>query len=205
MAFLTQDLLVRFGAKASRAQLFLDPLNAAAGRYCFDTAPRMAAFVGQVFQETDCLAITIESMNYSAAGLLGTFPKHFTKEEAAAYERQPERIGARAYADRMGNGPESSGDGWRYRGRGLLQLTGKDDYRDCGLGLGLDLLSNPDKVTEPETAAAAAGWEWNRGKLNQKADAGDFKGITLTINGGLNGYAGRVAYYERAKSVLGIC
>jgi hypothetical protein len=104
----------------------------------------------------------------------------------------------------MGNGPEASGDGWRYRGRGPIQLTGKDNYRACGQGIGVDLVDDPDFLATPEPGCLAAAWFWARNGLNALADAGDFVTITRRINGGLNGLAERREFWERAKAVFGV-
>jgi putative chitinase len=121
---------------------------------------------------------------------------------AQPYHRNPEKIANKVYADRMGNGNEASGEGFKYRGRGLIQLTGKDNYRACGEALGVDLLDNPDLVSSPQYAALSAGWFWDKNKLNQFADANDMTGLTKRINGGTHGLDDRVARTQTAIDVL---
>ena len=126
----TRELLTRMGASAVHADRHLDALNAAMAVHGIDTELRIAHFLAQVMHESGGLRLTEENLNYSAEGLRRVFRKYYRSDaEAAADARQPERIANRVYASRMGNGPESSGDGYRYRGRGLIQLTGKDNYR----------------------------------------------------------------------------
>ena len=192
------------GVSQANADKWAAPLALAMERYAIDNPARVAMFVAQIGHESGDLTITAENMNYSAERLLEIFPRHFTAEEAKKYARVRDAIGNRAYANRMGNGPESSGDGYRYRGRGLMQMTGRNDYRDCGLALDLDLLACPELLDEPETAALSAGWEWDRSKINPVADLGDIEKATRIINGGLNGYADRVARWNVAKAALGI-
>lgn len=144
----------------------------------------------------------MENLSYSAEGLRKVFRKYFRAEaEAQAYARQPERIANRVYGGRMGNGPESSGDGWRYRGRGLIQLTGKDNYRRFAQWLGADVLANPDWVAE-RYAVQSAVYYWERTELNPLADMDDLSTITRRINGGVNGYEHRRELLLKAKRVL---
>jgi putative chitinase len=121
---------------------------------------------------------------------------------AEAYHRQPEKIANRAYGGRMGNGPEASGDGWKYRGRGLIQLTGKDNYRAASDALGVDLVANPDSVTRPEMAALTAAWFWSKNKLNDLADRGDTVAISKRINGGTHGLDDRLQRTSTALALL---
>jgi putative chitinase len=121
---------------------------------------------------------------------------------AQPYHRNPEKIANKVYADRMGNGDEASGDGFKYRGRGLIQLTGKDNYKACGDALNVDLVENPDLVSSPQYAALSAGWFWDKNKLNQFADANDMTTLTKRINGGTHGLDDRVARTQHAIDVL---
>lgn len=168
------------------------------------TPLRIAAFIAQTAHESAEYKAVRENLNYSAKGLLGTWPKRFTQEKADAYARQQERIANYVYASRNGNGNEASGDGWRFCGRGYIQVTGKSNYRDCSEALKVDLLSSPEQLEQPEFAFRSAGWYWNSRKLNDLADRGDLVGITKKINGGLIGQEERQKYYERAKAVLGV-
>lgn len=183
---------------------FLAPLNQAMAHYAINTPKRIAAFLAQVAHESGQLNLLVENTNYSAESLLQIFPHYFNHAEAAKYAHKPEAIANRVYADRMGNGPEKSGDGYRYRGRGALQTTGRDSYHKCGLAIGLDLVAHPERLEEPLHAAMAAGSYWNHRDCSPMADKGDFKSITKAINGGFNGLADREHFWTRAKEALGV-
>lgn len=187
-----------------QAQEVADSLNPAMDWASINTPERQAAFIAQLAHESQGLKVLKENLNYSAQALRRTWPRHFSLAQAQDYARQPERIANRAYANRNGNGDEDSGDGWNYRGRGPIQLTGKDNYAAAGQALGLDLVSNPDQVATWQIGAYTAAWFWNDNGLNRHADAGDFIILTQRINGGLNGRADRQAYWERAKEALGV-
>lgn len=166
------------------------------------TKEQTAAFLAQTAHESAQFNILQENLNYGARGLLVTFGKYFTPEQAADYERQPARIGNRVYANRMGNGDELSGDGFKYRGRGILQVTGKNNYRACSLALFSDeniLLKNPELLLEKPNALNSALWFWNSNNLKSVTD---FETLTRRINGGVNGLADRQKYYSRALSIL---
>lgn len=166
------------------------------------TKEQTAAFLAQTAHESAQFNILQENLNYGARGLLVTFGKYFTQEQAADYERQPARIGNRVYANRMGNGDELSGDGFKYRGRGILQVTGKNNYRACSLALFSDeniLLKNPELLLEKPNALNSALWFWNSNNLKSVTD---FETLTRRINGGVNGLADRQKYYSRALSIL---
>lgn len=197
-----EELSAATGCGPRTAARYAGPITKACLQYAINTPKRLAAFVAQIAHESGNFSITEENLNYSAAGLRLIWPNRFSAAEAAEYAHKPEQIGDRAYGGRMGNGPEGTGDGFRYRGRGLLQLTGKDDYRDCGAALCLDLLEHPEILNEPEAAALAAAWEWSRSNLNPLADKMQFEAITLRINGGLNGQAARARLYERSLQAL---
>jgi putative chitinase len=167
------------------------------------TPLRIAAFIAQTAHESAEYRSVRENLNYSAKGLVGTWPSHFTQEKAAQYARQPEKIANYVYGGHDGNGDEASGDGWRFCGRGYIQVTFRDNYRACSEALKTDLLSAPEQLEQPELAFRSAGWYWTSRKLNDLADRGDFVGITRKINGGLNGQDERQKYYDRAKAVLG--
>ena len=127
-----------------------------------------------------------ENLNYSSAGLLKTFPKYFTQLEAIKYQRKPEMIANRVYANRMGNGNEASGDGWKYRGRGFIQITGKNNYTLLSKDTKIDYLNNPDLLLTEADSLISALWFWKLNKLNDLADKNDILTITKRINGGLN-------------------
>lgn len=199
-----QQLAAAVGCSAALSQKWAQPLTDAMTRFEINTPAREAAFLAQVAHESGRFSAIEENLNYRADRLLAVFPSHFTQQEAQAYARQPSRIASRVYARRLGNGDEASGDGWRYRGRGLIQITGRDNYRDCGGALGVDLLADPDRLLEPDLAALSAGWFWHAKGLNASADTGDFSRITLRINGGMNGQPERLALWASAKAALDV-
>jgi putative chitinase len=168
-----------------------------------NTPLRQAAFIAQVAHESQGFSRFVENLNYRADRLLDVFGKYFTDSEAQEFAHQPEKIANRVYANRLGNSDEASGDGWRYRGRGFIQLTGKDNYREAGKYLHLDLVGQPELVEGLEVGARVAAWYWASRNLNPYADRGQFDTITKRINGGLNGLLDRRAYYKRAKEALG--
>ncbi len=183
---------------------WLEPLKETFEKYNIDTTKRQAAFIGQCMHESAGFKTLNENLNYSAKALMATWPSRFPNEEIAnEYARQPEKIANKVYGGRMGNDVESSGEGWKYRGRGIKQLTGKENYERCGAGLGVDLVENPDLLLEPKYAALSAGWFWNKHNLNDLADKGDIETMTKRINGGLLGLDARKAAIQRAESVLG--
>jgi predicted chitinase len=143
---------------ANVADTVVDALDAAMGRFEIDTPLRMAAFVAQLAHESGQLQRWTKNLSYRWERLRVVFPRYFrTDAEAQAFDRQPERIANRVYADRMGNGPEASGDGWRYRGRGPIQLTGRDNYRACGAAIGADLIGEPNVVATPGPGMPGGG------------------------------------------------
>jgi putative chitinase len=204
---LTRDNLAAVMPRATPSNLdrYAAPLTEACAEYGIDTPIRLAAFLAQIAHESGSLSRVVENLNYSADGLRKTWPSRFDSASAEYCARNPERIANIVYASRMGNGDEESGDGWAYRGRGIIQITGRATYAACGAALGLDLVGNPLQLEAPVPACRSAGWFWSIFKnLNGLADAGDFEKITRRINGGLNGYPDRLAYYERAKAALGV-
>jgi putative chitinase len=188
----------------SKANEFADALNNAMREFSINTPLRQCAFIAQTAHESMGYTAFLENLNYSANALIATWPLRFTKEIAASYARQPQKIANRAYANRIGNGDEASGDGWKYRGRGIIQITGKDNYKACGKVLNLDLVSSPELLEQTLNAFRSGTWFWNSRNLNPLADRDDFTAITKAINGGLNGLADRLKYYARAKSVIGV-
>jgi putative chitinase len=185
------------------AAQWLEPLQAAMQRFNINTPKRMAAFIGQCAHESGNFATLTENLNYRMESLVRVWPRHFpTLDVAAQYHRKPEQIANRAYANRMGNGPEASGDGWKYRGRGLIQLTGKDNYQMASDALRVDLVANPDAVTEPGMAAMTAAWFWNKRGLNELADKGENETISKRINGGTHGMDDRLKRTSTALALL---
>ncbi|WP_449102547.1 glycoside hydrolase family 19 protein [Pseudomonas extremaustralis] len=198
---ITEQQLLQILPNAGRqAGVFVPALNTAMNRYGIVGTPRAAAFIAQVGHESGQLTRLVENLNYSADGLMKTWPSRFDLVRATACARKPEQIANVVYADRMGNaGP---GDGWKYRGRGLIQVTGKTNYAACGEALGLDLINQPELLERPQYAAMSAAWFWSANGLNTLADAGDLTKITRRINGGLTGQADRQALYDKALKVL---
>lgn len=192
------------GASPALAAQWLVPLQDACAARQINTPQRAAAFLATVGVESARLTAVVENLNYSAEGLLATFPKYFNEDDAQQYARRPPAIANRAYAGRYGNGDEASGDGWRYRGRGLMQITFHDNYQLCGVALGLPLVPQPDLLADPANAAMSAAWWWAAHGLNALADAGQFQQITRVVNGGLNGYSQRLYLYGAAKKALGV-
>jgi len=171
-------------------------------KYGIDTPLRQRHFFAQLLHESGGFNFVRENLNYSADGLLKTFPRHFpTRQLAEQYARQPERIANRVYADRMGNGNEASGDGWRHIGRGLIQTTGKNNYTATSQALFGDnrLLTQPHLLEEPRHAVESACYFWKANNLNALADRNDIEGLTRRINGGLNGLDDRRKYFNNLE------
>lgn len=191
------------------AETFAGPLNAAMGRFDIDTTADRAHFVAQAVHESVGFTRLVENLNYKAQALLDIWPKRFTPETARLYGRvdsvkaaNPQMIANVAYANRMGNGSIESGDGWRYRGRGIGMLTGKDNYRRCGEAVGMDLVRFPDLVLQPPMACDSFAWFWKTHGLSALANAGDVDRISGIINGGDLGLQERRELTEFALKVL---
>ena len=198
---ITEQQLLQILPNAGRqAGVFVPALNVAMNKFAIVTRLRIAAFIAQVGHESGQLTRLVENLNYSAEGLMKTWPSRFDLVRATAAARKPEQIANIVYAGRMGN--TEPGDGWKYRGRGLFQVTGKTNYAACGDALGLDLLNRPELLEQTQYAALSAAWFWSVNGLNTLADAGDLTKITRRINGGLNGQADRQALYDKALKVL---
>lgn len=173
--------------------------------YGIDTPQRIAAFVAQCAHESANFRILRENLNYRWESLRKVFPKYFPDDATAqAYAKQPEKIANRVYANRMGNGPEESGDGWRYCGRGLIQLTGRINYQDFADSIETPLDQITDYLGTFEGAAQSACWFWEKNGLNKWADTGDIKELTRRINGGYIGLEDRIKHYNHALHVLGV-
>jgi putative chitinase len=173
------------------------------------TPRRMAAFVAQLSYESAEFTATVENMNYTASRIVQVWPTRFANQLAAApYAHRPERLANRVYANRMGNGDAASGDGWKYRGRGPIQLTGKSAYRRASQVLGLPLLAEPERVTIPAIGALVAAEFWFNHECNALADAAvdviGFDRITARVSGGLLGRERRRGYWYSACTVLGV-
>ena len=200
MPITAQQLLQILPNASQVAGIFVPVLNTALNRYQIVGTKRIAAFIAQVGHESCQLTRLVENLNYSADALRKTWPSRFSMELASAVAHKPEQITNIAYGNRMGN--TAPGDGWKYRGRGLIQITGKDNYRACGEALGLDLMAHPELLEKPQHASMSAAWFWATNGLNTLADAGKFDAITQRINGGQTGAADRQALYARALKVL---
>lgn len=191
-------------ARRSNIDLYCESINDAMTEFSIDTPRQQAMFIAQCGHESGQFSAVIENLNYGAKGLMGIFKKYFPNEALAKqYERRPEMIANRVYGGRMGNGPEATGDGFAYRGRGLIQLTGKDNYVLCGRDLEYDLVSDPTYLETPEGAARSAAWFWWSRKLNRYADEGNIKECTRRINGGYIGLEEREHFWHSAMDVLG--
>ena len=172
--------------------------------YNINTPHRVAAFIAQCAHESGNFRFLQENLNYRAESLMKTWPRHFpTMEIAKQYERKPEKIANRAYANRMSNGDEASGDGWRYLGRGLIQLTGKDNYSWFAASLEISVEEAAEYLQTFEGAVQSACWFWETNNLNNEADKGDIKTMTRKINGGFIGLEDRIKHYNHALHVLG--
>ena len=181
---------------------WLQPLEDTFAKYEINTPKRQAAFIGQCAHESANFKVLQENLNYSAEGLMKTWPSRFpTKEIADQYARQPAKIAGKVYNGRLGNTSEE--EAAKYLGRGLIQLTGKDNYERCGSSIGVDLVGHPDLLLDPQNAALSAGWFWNKHGLNELADAQEHGMITKRINGGTIGLEDRIAKTTKALSVLG--
>jgi putative chitinase len=177
-----------------------------AAKFQINTPLRLAHFLAQCGHESGGFRVTQENLNYSAKGLAGIFKKYFPTEAAATpYARQPQKIANKVYANRMANGSEASGDGFKFRGRGYIQLTGRDNYTQFGKAIGEDITSNPDVVAS-KYALLSAAWFWSKNGLNKLADAGStdatVTSITKRVNGGTIGLADRIKHFKEYYHLL---
>jgi predicted chitinase len=198
------EMLKEMGVAHADAEQYIRHLEHALPKYGIaDSRLRLAHFFAQILHESGFMRFDMENLNYSADALRRVFGKYFrTKEEANAYARQPEKIANRVYANRMGNGREASGDGWKYRGRGLIQLTGRVNYKAFAAWVGDDrIMDDPDLVAS-EYAVHSAVFFWDRHNLNTLADKDDVVAVTRRINGGDNGLAHRRELLNKANGLL---
>jgi putative chitinase len=198
---MTKDQLRLLGI----SEEWVEPLNDTFAKYEINTPRRQACFLGQTRHESNNFKATKENLNYSARGLMNTWPSRFPDIAVAEqYERQPEKIASKVYLGRMGNTtPEEAA---KYIGRGLIQCTGKENYQHCGQALGVDLLANPELLEQPKYACLSAGWFWNKKGLNALADEATkdaFDVMTKRINGALLGIDDRKAKMVESLRVLG--
>jgi putative chitinase len=199
---------------------WLDAVIETCVEFEINTPQRIAAFLAQTAHESGGYTMLTENLNYKAATLAACWPNRFAvlgpnkkpvkdakgfnipTKVAESIAHKPELTANLCYSSRMGNGPAESGDGWLFRGRGLKQLTGRDNVTRCGRDLGVDFVSNPDLLLEPMYAARSAGWFWKTNHLADFADKGDMEGMTKKINGGLIGIADRKARYEKVLAAI---
>lgn len=216
---MTPNSPLLIAAKVKDPGKWLEAVVEACTRFQINTPKRIAAFLAQTAHESGGYTMLEENLNYSADTMAVVWPNRFAemgpdkkpvKENgknkpnkfALALHRKPEMIANVVYSNRMGNGTIESGEGWKYRGRGLKQLTGKDNYTRCGKSLGIDLVEKPELLLTPQYAALSAGWFWDSNRLGDFADRDDFVGMTKKINGGTIGLADREARYKAVLSVL---
>lgn len=209
----TSPLLV--AAKIRNPDKWLQPLIDTCVEFEINTPQRIAGFLAQTSHESGGYTMLTENLNYRAATLAACWPNRFAElgadkkpkrdakgaliptKVAHSIAGKPELIANMVYSGRMGNGAPQTGEGWKFRGRGLKQLTGKDNYARCGRDLGVDLVSNPDLLLEPIYAARSAGWFWKVNKISEYADNNDIKGMTKKINGGFIGLKERQDLYNK--------
>jgi putative chitinase len=197
MSEITLELLQKIcpKTKASVLEKYVTPLNEVCQYYEINTPKRIAGFLANIVHESGYLAkeVLSENLNYSAKGLMTTFKKYFPNEALAKqYEKKPEKIANKVYGGRMGNGDESSGDGWRYRGRGAIQLTGKQNYTRFANDLGITPEECAEYLETPAGAISSSGWFFDQNDLLKYCDAGDWTTLTKRINGGLIGHEHRM-------------
>ena len=224
---LTRELMLQLFPKSTAfVDIYLPFVQRVTLKKAINTPRRLAAFLAQVGHESAGFTALLENLNYSADGLAATWGSRFAQKDSAGnyimkmdggrlrrvpnsdaqkLHRKPEAIANRVYSSRLGNGDESTGEGWLYRGRGLIQITGKTNYQLCSLGLFGDerLLTTPQLLQEWQWAVESAAWYWDSRNVNALVDADDFERVTKAINGGLHGHAQRVALYQKALQLLG--
>ena len=211
----TLENIIAAGVKKDVAEKWLPFIQETCDRFQINTKQRIAGFLSQCAHESGGFTLLEENLNYRAATLAACWPNRFAElgpdkkpkrdpkgaliptKVALSIEKKPELIANMVYSSRMGNGPAESGEGFAFIGRGLKQLTGKDNYTRCGKALEVDFVSNPKLLLEPKYASLSAGWFWSANKCDQFADSGDIQGLTKRINGGLIGLSDRQARYEK--------
>ena len=207
---ITIGLLEALGVRHALAVQYAPLLAIAAHRYHIDTTPRrVAAWLATLAHESARFTRLVENLNYSAQGLAQTWPSRYAdmtgqpNATAIRIARKPEDIANLTYSGRMGNGGAGSGDGWRYRGRGLIQITGRANYARSGAEMGIDLIAKPEQLEQPYLAAMSAAEWWHRHGCNDLADTGDMAAVTRRVNGGLTGMGDRLKLYSAALACLG--
>jgi putative chitinase len=200
---ITQDQLAQILPGNPYVEHWCEALNKILPDYDISTPQRVAAFLAQTAHESGGYTALHENLNYKADSLCRVWPRYFNASNADQYAHNPEAIANRAYANRMGNGDEASGDGWNFCGRGLIQLTGRNNYQAFADSLEMNISDVPAYLQTFEGAIQSACWFWEANNLNQYADTGDMKKMTKVINGGDLGLADRINHYQHAVHVLG--
>jgi putative chitinase len=203
---ITENQLKQIMPRCKDPAGWIQPLAEATDRFEINNTACLAAFLAQIAVESGEFDRLAENLHYSAEELLKTWHDRFPDlASAQPYENNPEKIANFVYADRLGNGNTASGDGWAFRGRGFMQITGRGNYRDIGRNLGVALESQPDLLAQPTTAALSAAFFWKSKGLNELADQQtdeSFKEITLKINGAYTGLVDRTRFWQTAKRIL---
>lgn len=196
--------LERIAPLCTTADLWQPLLAQAAAAFdILDTEARLSMWIANLAHESGSFRNTEENLHYSAQRIQEVWPRKFkTAGEAKALERNPQALANAVYARKNGNGDERSGDGYRFRGRGLVQLTGRDNYAAASKALGADLVADPALAALPDTAAAVAAWYWQAHGCNELADAGQWGEAVRAVNGSLTGLQERTAFLQRARAVL---
>ena len=205
MTELTLDQLKQLLPKNPYVEHWHKALSQLLPDYEINTPNRIAAFIAQCAHESGGFMFLKENLNYRAESLVRVFPKYFDLPTAQAYCAKPnkqEAIANRVYANRMGNGDEASGDGWKFAGKGLIQLTGRTNYTWFAASLGISVEEASDYLQTFEGAVQSACWFWETNNLNVQADAGDIKLMTKKINGGFIGLEDRIKHYNHAQHVI---
>jgi putative chitinase len=204
-----QQLAEAVGCHIDRAIKWHPAIVATMEKFGITSVNEQASFLAQISHESNRMATVEENLSYSAEGLAATWPSRYKDKTtgrpnqlAMLLHRKPISIANNCYANRMGNGDVASGEGWRYRGRGLIQLTGKSMYKKCGDAIGVDLVASPDLLLKPEYAALSAGWFWQYAGLDRFDDDEDVLKETRIINGGTNGLADRQKKFDQALAAL---
>lgn len=198
---ITSDALSKVMPRAPRA--WLDALISSLPKSTIDTPNEIASFVAQVAHESSEFTRLQEDLSYSAKRIMEVWPKRFpTLRDAEPYARRPEMLANRVYSDRMGNGDNQSGDGWNFKGRGPIMITGRDNYTRCGKHCGVDLLSQPELLLMPEVGIQSALWFWLVKRLDELDDDKDVRLETGRINGGAVGLKERQAYFDYCLALI---
>lgn len=199
----TQEKLQKFLPKNQYVSYWYSALEKLLPDYDIYTPQRIANFLGQCYHESGGFVFIKENLNYRWQSLRKVFPKYFSTDALAQqYEKQPQKIANRVYASRMGNGPEESGDGWQFCGRGLIQVTGRDNYSWFAASLQISPEEASEYMETFEGAAQSACWFWETNSLNKFVDANDIRGLTRAINGGYNGLDDRIKHTQHALEIF---